>query len=244
MLLLKTSRIPESLRRSLSKDDKRDAVFTDLIKRSAIFWQAKVGYEFNAALYPWANFGDAKNNLLLNDDFVLGVKSLDSCKGKTGIIEAITGALRAYAPGYLVGYRGITNPSNRRTMIPAFFPHAASNHNCTLIRTSTEADLLCCLVGYLSSLPFDYVVRNKLGGSNLSNQYFYQLPTMPPSAFSVRDKLFIVPRVLELTCTSYGLRDLYHDVVSILPAYDPRTASERRDFFVYDISLIKLLDFN
>jgi len=120
-------------------------------------------------------------------------------------------------------------------MIPAFFPHAASNHNCTLIRTEIEADLLCCLVGYLSSLPFDYVVRNKLGGSNLSNQYFYQLPALLPSAISVRDKLFIVPRVLELTCTSYGLKDLYRDVVSIVPEYDCRTAGEKRDFFVYDI---------
>jgi hypothetical protein len=235
MLLLKTSRIPDSLRRSLSKDDKRDAVFTDLIKRSIVFWQAKIGYVFNPALYPWADFSDAENDLLLNDDFVLSVKSLDASQGKSGINEAITAALTAYAPGYLVGYRAITNPSNRRTMIPAIFPHAASNNNCTLIRTEIEADLLCCLVGYLSSLTFDYVVRNKLGGSNLSNQYFNQLPTLLPSAISARDKLFIVPRVLELTCTSYGLKDLYRDVVCIDPRYDCRAVGERQDFFDYDI---------
>ncbi len=235
MLLLKTSRIPDSLRRSLSKDDKKDAVFADLIKRSAEFWHQKAGYEFNPGFYPWADFSVIKTDLTLSDDFFLGIKALDASKGKAGINEAITAALSIYAPGYLIGYRGITNPGNRRTMIPAFFPHAASNHNCTLIRTAIGADLLCCLVGYLSSLPFDYVVRNKLGGSNLSNQYFYQLPTLPPSAFSESDKLFIVSRVLELTCTSYALKDLYRDVVCINPAYDIRKEAERKDFFVYDM---------
>jgi hypothetical protein len=78
-------------------------------------------------------------------------------------------------------------------------------------------------------------VRNKLGGSNLSNQYFYQLPTLLPSAFSSRDKSFIVSRVLELTCTSNGLKDLYNDVVSINPAYDYRTGGDRSEFFIYDI---------
>ena len=67
----------------------------------------------------------------------------------------------------------------------------------------------------LNSLAFDYVVRQKIGGTTLNFYLVRQLPILPPSAYTPADLDFVVPRVLELTYTAHDLapfaRDLGYD---------------------------------
>ena len=71
------------------------------------------------------------------------------------------------------------------------------------------------MLANINSLSADWVVRQKVGGSNLNFFYVRQFPILPPNAYSQADLAFIVPRVLELSYTSHSMapfaRDLGYD---------------------------------
>ena len=78
----------------------------------------------------------------------------------------------------------------------------------------------------LSSLVFDFVVRQKLGGINFTYGYFKQIAGLAPSVFSISVQEKIIPRVLELTFTAYDLSSFYADIVEANSSFDTRPASE------------------
>ncbi len=58
----------------------------------------------------------------------------------------------------------------------------------------------------------DYVARQKLGAVSLTYFYFKQFPVLSPNNYTEADLLFIVPRVLELTYTSYSRTPFARDL--------------------------------
>lgn len=64
----------------------------------------------------------------------------------------------------------------------------------------------------MTSLVFDYVARQKIGGTNLTFGYLHQLPWPTPSTIGEEDLDFIVPRVLELTYTSHSMKPFADDL--------------------------------
>lgn len=109
-------------------------------------------------------------------------------------------------PRWLVGWRDITNATNERTVIACVIPKVGTNHKLPLAYLGSDPKGTAAFVGQLSSLCFDYVARQKIGGTSLTYFYLKQLPVLPPSAFSADDLGFIVPRMLELTYTSDLMR--------------------------------------
>ena len=79
----------------------------------------------------------------------------------------------------------------------------------------STAMLAAAFLGNTSSLVFDYCVRQKLGGTNMTFGYLKQFPTLPPDRYTEADLAYIVPRVLELTYTAHDLaawaKDLGHN---------------------------------
>jgi hypothetical protein len=123
----------------------------------------------------------------------------------------------AWNKEWLIGVRKITNATNERTIIPTIFPIGAVGNSEHVLFTG-EVFSSCkagAFVGALSSLTFDYIARQKIGGTNLNYFYLEQLPIIPPNAYDEADLAFIVPRVLELTYTSHSMapfaRDLGYD---------------------------------
>ncbi|GGD20591.1 MAG: restriction endonuclease [Hyphomonas sp. BRH_c22] len=116
---------------------------------------------------------------------------------------------------WLYGWRKITNTTNERTLISAVFPRSAAGDSLPLALSAERTELVPGLIANLSSLPLDYAERRKLGGTNLTFQYLFQLPVFPPNFYTDPRLAFITPRVLELTYTSHSLapfaRDLGHD---------------------------------
>ena len=96
-----------------------------------------------------------------------------------------------------------------------------------LILPSTTVDLALCLVGLMTSMVFDFVVRQKLGGTNLTHGYLKQIAVPLPSSISDHDKLSICRRVLELTFTASDLRSLYIDAIEENHGMDLRTGPDR-----------------
>lgn len=117
--------------------------------------------------------------------------------------------------GWLLGWRDITNATNERTVIAPVFPVCGVGNKAPLIFSEKDPQLLACLVGNMAALAFDFVSRQKIGGTTLNFYLLYQLPILPPHAYSETDLAFIVPRVLELTYTSHAMasfaRDLGHE---------------------------------
>ena len=78
----------------------------------------------------------------------------------------------------------------------------------------------------------DYCERQKLSGTNLTFEYLFQLPFLPPGFYTPSDITFIVPRVLELTYTSRSMAPFARDLGYDGPAFgwdEARRARLRAD---------------
>jgi hypothetical protein len=123
---------------------------------------------------------------------------------------------RGWDRQWLMGWRGVTNATNERTVIATVFPRVGVGNSAPLlVAQRAEPALLAALLANLSSLVLDFHARHKIGGSNLSLFILEQLAVLPPSAYDSESLGFIVPRVLELLYTSLSLspfaRDLGYD---------------------------------
>jgi hypothetical protein len=139
--------------------------------------------------------------------------------------------------GWLLGWRDITNVTNERTVIAAVIPRVGVGHTMPLflLREFEKADGLLAI---LSSFIFDFVTRQKVGGTHLTYSYLEQLPVLPPEVFdrpcpwSPRETLadWIRPRVLELTYTAWDLEPFAEDLGYEGPPfrYDPERRFQLR----------------
>lgn len=114
---------------------------------------------------------------------------------------------------WLMGWRDITNATNERTVIANPFPRSASGDTLLLIFPEVEdRRTVAALLSNFSSLVLDYCCRQKIGGTHLKYNVFFQLPILPPTAYSEADIAFIVPRVLELSYTSHSMTPFARDL--------------------------------
>jgi hypothetical protein len=113
---------------------------------------------------------------------------------------------------WLLGWRDITNATNERTMIATIFPRHGCGDKFLLMMPDTNTLLIAALLATLNSLVFDYVTRQKVGGTSLKYFTMKQLPVLPPEAFSAADLVFIVPRVVELVSTAWDVQPFAADV--------------------------------
>jgi hypothetical protein len=119
-------------------------------------------------------------------------------------------------PEGFIGFKDITSPTNRRTMIAAAVPWSAVVNHFPLLLSKLPPRRLLCLLGNLNSLAYDYVCRQKIGGITLNFFIVEQIPTLPPDAYDEKcpwaksKKLedWIADRVLKLTCTANDMRPL------------------------------------
>ena len=65
---------------------------------------------------------------------------------------------------WLLGWRDVTGAEKIRTVIACIIPRAAVNHKFPLMMPSPDPRLVAGLYANLSSIPFDYCARQKIGG--------------------------------------------------------------------------------
>ncbi|NML26159.1 Eco57I restriction-modification methylase domain-containing protein [Zoogloea dura] len=134
------------------------------------------------------------------------------------------------SPRWLMGWRDITGVEKVRTVIGTVVPRVGVGHTLPLYFSSGNAARQACLLSNWQSLVFDYVARQKVGGTHLTYGYLKQFPVLPPDRYTSADLAFIVPRVLELTYTAHDLQAWGED----LAAYDVRPAAEQGQPFVWN----------
>ena len=128
-------------------------------------------------------------------------------------------------PQAYIAYKMITAPTNNRTFIAACLPPSGSGHSMDVLLPEEDAEenfgtIAPLVLGNLNSLPFDFVIRQKIQGQNISWYIVEQMPVAPLDRYNtvrfgsktageiVRDA------VLELTYTAHDMapfaRDLGH----------------------------------
>lgn len=113
---------------------------------------------------------------------------------------------------WLMGWRNIARSTDERSFISSVIPIAGVGHSMPLWFLELDARFAAAFLGNMSALVFDFVVRQKLGGTNMTFGYYKQFPVLPPDAYSNADLTFIGSRVLELTYTAWDLQGWAQDL--------------------------------
>ncbi|RCK72740.1 MAG: putative restriction /modification enzyme [Anaerolineae bacterium] len=122
---------------------------------------------------------------------------------------------------WLLGFRDVTNATNERTAIFSLLPWVGVGNKIPILLFGNVSPLLLnAFLANTSSIVFDFVSRQKLGGMTMNFFYVKQFPVLPPSTYTAADPStgsgqvlrFIVPRVLELTYTAWDLQPFAEDV--------------------------------
>ena len=119
----------------------------------------------------------------------------------------------AESQGWVLAFRDITNSTNERTMVSAVMPWAGCGHKVPLLlpfASSFDGNCAALLIANLNSLTFDYVVRQKLQGTNMAWYIVEQLPVIAPADYdravgttTARD--LVRDHVLRLTYTAHDM---------------------------------------
>lgn len=108
---------------------------------------------------------------------------------------------------FLMGWRKIARATDIRTCIASVLPQCASGDSFIVFFTNTSNDKKALLLANMNSIPFDYIVRLKLGGTNMSYGYAKQFSAISPNAYTKNDISYIVPRVMALTYTANDMTE-------------------------------------
>ena len=119
---------------------------------------------------------------------------------------------KGWSRGWLIGWRDITNATNQRTVISSIIPRSASGDKFLLMFPGVDCLRISALLATMSSLSFDYVARQKLGGTSLKLYLMQQLPTPQLERYSPKELGFIASRVLELCYTSHSMKAFADDL--------------------------------
>lgn len=120
---------------------------------------------------------------------------------------------------WLFGWRDVCRNTHRRTMISGVVPRAGVGDKYLLMFPNAEIAAIVGLIANHATFAFDYVTRQKLGGTALKYFITKQLPVLRPGTYSQPcpwDQFqslaeWIKPRVLELTYTAHDLKPFAED---------------------------------
>ncbi|MBX6422498.1 N-6 DNA methylase [Thermosulfurimonas sp. F29] len=121
------------------------------------------------------------------------------------------GLLWRWIYNWLLSFRNITSATNERTAIFSLIPLSGVGHSTPLLFVE-KIKFSPCLLANLSSMVFDYVTRQKVGGTNFTFHYVKQLPVLPPETYTTRHLLFAIPRIMELVYTAWDMKPFADDI--------------------------------
>ncbi|HEY1351293.1 MAG TPA: N-6 DNA methylase [Ktedonobacteraceae bacterium] len=120
----------------------------------------------------------------------------------------------------LLAFRDIARSTDVRTAIFGLVPVTAIGHTLpvALLDKNHHRDQIF-LTASFSSFAFDFVTRQKLGGTHMTFFILKQLPVLPPSTYTIACPwsptqtlgAWVAPRALELTYTAWDLAPFARD---------------------------------
>lgn len=125
--------------------------------------------------------------------------------------EVIKSSKSNELPKWMFAYRWIARSTDIRTLISSVTSPVGFG-NSSPVMTWNSPYLPTGFIANWASFIFDYVARQKLGGTNMTFGTINQLPVLPPSSITHHLSSFITPRVLELTYTAHDLTAFARDL--------------------------------
>lgn len=110
--------------------------------------------------------------------------------------------------GWLLGWRDVCRATDERTMIASFLPATAVGEKFKLALAGRQPWLLGV---QWSSFVFDFISRQKIGGTSMSFFLVKQLPVLTPADMDPF-RGFVSARLLELVYTGYGMAPMAEDL--------------------------------
>ncbi|AHW62296.1 Eco57I restriction-modification methylase [Draconibacterium orientale] len=111
-----------------------------------------------------------------------------------------------------IGIRKNTAVTNSRTFICTILPKVAMLYSFNTICSNTNKNGLVILSCNLSTLAFDYIVRNKLGSENIAKFVIKQLPVISEEHLTAKIFDFIQSKALRLYYVSNDLKPVANDL--------------------------------
>ena len=112
---------------------------------------------------------------------------------------------------WLIGYRKISNATNQRSFIVSVFPKVPNIDSIQNVYFEVFRKEIICLLANLSSIPFDFVVRNKISGVAIPQHMVEQFPVFPPKTYSKNLYEQIKIRVLKLVYNAWIFKQFAED---------------------------------
>jgi hypothetical protein len=122
---------------------------------------------------------------------------------------------------WVIAWRRIARSTDERTFIATVLPSTAIPHTARVILPAKERVAnAASLLANLGAFVFDYVARQKVGGTDVSSFIVEQLALLAADSFASaapwdrRERVqdFLTPRVLELTYTAWDLAPFAEDI--------------------------------
>lgn len=115
---------------------------------------------------------------------------------------------------FFIGFRNISNTTNERTAIFSLVPFSGVGHSMPLVFMESIKNRFIFL-SQVSSVIFDFFVRQKLGGTNMTYGYVNQFPSLSPKTFTKNDELYLIPRVVELAYSAWDIKNAFDDLWAV-----------------------------
>lgn len=138
---------------------------------------------------------------------------------------------------WIFGFRVVGGSLNSRTFIGSIMPRYSGVGNSITLMYSSQSTLYnTVLQAMMSSLTFDYVVRQKVGGINMSTFFVKQFPILRPEQIPDVIVLPIIKRVIGLCYFNHDLdgwaEELWEDLSEEQKKELPQL--KRKDCSIYD----------
>ena len=189
-------------------------------KGSCAMYEAKMLHQYNHRFGDYVDHPPNAETTHLPD--VPTERLKDPCYASSPrywVPESLVGARLSahWDRSWLLVFRDICRNSDFRTAIASVLPIVGTDFTIRVVFASEPKvwNLMACL----NSFVFDYLVRQKMGGTHLSDYITKQLPVIPPTSFEEPTKWetnesysdWVKTRVLELCFTSHDIAPFARD---------------------------------
>lgn len=113
-----------------------------------------------------------------------------------------------------LSFRNVTDTRNERTFVCSLLPNSVAGHTMVLFKINKKnaSMLTSILLSNLNSIIFDYVVRQKVGGTSIDLFRFKQFVTIHPETIIDFVKKDLVCKTIELCYSSWDIKQYSDDV--------------------------------
>ena len=173
----------------------------DDAQRYLPLYEAKMMHQFT---HRWAGYGADGRTRELSEERLRDPEATVLPRYWVDEREVAARLERRWDGQWLLGWRDIARATDMRTTIAGIAPAVAIGGPFNLLLPGARR-AVAGLLANLNSFVCDWVARQKIGGTHLSQNYMRQLPVLPPHCYTAALLGFINPRALELVYTAHDL---------------------------------------